>query len=122
MRGARKAGAVLAALVACSCGPRSESAYASRLPPEVRADFELFSHRCSKCHTLARPLDSGIDDDEHWAEYVERMRLQPGSGISLGDKEPILRFLHYYSLQQQQRKARTKPLAGGVPGADGGSP
>jgi hypothetical protein len=32
-----------------------------------------------------------------WADYVDRMRRQPGSGISPADTRPILRFLHYYS-------------------------
>ena len=69
----------------------------AQLPAPVRADYAVFARRCSKCHQLARPLDSGIHDDAHWADYVERMRRQPGSGISRADTAPILRFLHYYS-------------------------
>ena len=77
----------------------------SQLPPELRADYDLFAQRCSKCHSLARPLGSGIDDDRFWREYVEQMRLKPGSGISVADEEPILRFLHFYSAQQHPRDA-----------------
>jgi hypothetical protein len=32
------------------------------------------------------------------------MRLQPGSGIAAQDAPPILRFLHYYTLEQQRLK------------------
>lgn len=83
------------------------------LPANVRADYQVFAQRCSKCHALARPLESGITDDAYWAEYVERMRRQPGSGISPSDVKPVLRFLHYYSVDRQRR-----PRASG--GADGG--
>ncbi|HXU05602.1 MAG TPA: hypothetical protein VN903_31805 [Polyangia bacterium] len=69
----------------------------AQLPVDVRPDYALFARRCSKCHQLARPLNSGIRDDAMWAGYVERMRRQPGSGITRADTVPILRFLHYYS-------------------------
>jgi hypothetical protein len=61
----------------------------------------VFAQKCSKCHSLARPLESGITDDEFWKAYVARMRRQPSSGISQSDEPPILRFLHYYSVDQK---------------------
>jgi mono/diheme cytochrome c family protein len=76
----------------------------SKVPGEVRAEYELFAQKCSKCHSLARPLQSGIDNDEYWKEYVERMRRQPGSGISPQDGQVILRFLRYYAAEQRKRK------------------
>lgn len=89
---------VLFALIACRQGiVRPE------LPEGVRADYEVFAQRCSKCHSLARPLNAGIGDDAHWELYFERMRMMPGSGITEEDKAPIMRFLHYYS---QERKPR----------------
>ena len=102
--------ALLALGAACaSTGPR-EGLDASQLPPDVRDDYALFARRCSKCHSLARPLNSGIDDDARWTDYVTRMRRQPGSGITQQDTGPILRFLHYYSLEQQRAK-RARAMA-----------
>lgn len=86
-------------LVACT-GGRGEGIDAATLPDDVRPEYQLFSVRCSKCHSLARPLQSGITDDAYWAIYVERMRRQPSSGISPSDVPPILAFLHYYSQEQ----------------------
>jgi hypothetical protein len=77
---------------------------AAALPSNVRADYLVFAQRCSKCHSLARPLNSGIDNDEYWKRYVERMRRQPASGISVADTVPILRFLHAYSSEQRKMK------------------
>jgi hypothetical protein len=84
---------------------RSDTIDPTTLPQSVRADYDVFAQRCSKCHALARPLNSGIVDDNYWAMYVARMRRQPSSGISIDDSRVILRFLHYYSLEQIRRKA-----------------
>src|SRR5262245_16819181 len=93
-----------AALLA-ACGPthNSEELDVRSLPPELRGDYAVFAQKCSKCHSLSRPLASGIDDDEYWRRYVERMRRQPASGISPADEPPILRFLHYYSQAHKKK-------------------
>jgi mono/diheme cytochrome c family protein len=97
---------LVVALTCVSCAPHetAEGIPTSTLPDDVRADYQVFAQRCSKCHSLARPLQSGIVDDEFWKEYVERMRRQAGSGISPSDEEPILRFLHYYSTEQKRKR------------------
>lgn len=96
--------------LAASCagaGFRSEGLETTTLPEDVRADYAVFAHRCSKCHSLARPLGSGISDMGYWSMYVARMRRQPASGISQDDAIPILRFLRYYSLEQKRKKGPT---------------
>lgn len=82
----------------------SEGYDTSRMPEGVRADYAVFADRCSRCHSLARPLSAGIDDDVAWKRYVDTMRLKPGSGISLADEAPILRFLHWYSTQRRHER------------------
>jgi hypothetical protein len=86
----------------------------SGLPPDVQRDYAVFANRCSKCHTLARPLTlaSREDSDEYWTRYVERMRRQPGSGISAADGVIVRRFLHFYS---HAEKARRDPGDAGSP-------
>jgi hypothetical protein len=106
-------------LAGCAASGVREGLDINQLPPDVRPDYALFSQRCSKCHPLARALNSGIDQDEMWANYVARMRRQPGSGISREDATQILRFLHYYSLEQQRQKHQHQTqttAAGAVPG------
>ena len=88
-----------------STGAPSDGLDVATLPAGVRADYEIFAQRCSKCHALGRALDSGITDDVFWKEYVARMRRQTASGISPADEPPILRFLHYYSLEQKRVRA-----------------
>jgi len=75
---------------------RGETVDVSKYPPEIQEAYEVFAVRCSRCHTLARPLSARISDPQHWIRYVNRMRLQPGSGIDAKNGEIILRFLLYY--------------------------
>ncbi|MEO7330648.1 MAG: hypothetical protein ABI193_18885 [Minicystis sp.] len=101
------------ALSLAACGPqplhesgtRGDGLDVSTLPAAVRGDYQVFAQRCSKCHALARALESGIDDDAFWKRYVERMRHQPSSGITLDDQAKILNFLHHYSTELRRTKA-----------------
>ena len=102
--------ATLAALSGCSgWAARNEGLDVSTLPESVRSDYAVFAQRCSKCHSLARPLTSGIDDDAYWVMYVAKMRRQPESGISQEDTVEILRFLHYFSVEQKAKKGAPPP-------------
>ena len=98
------AAAALVTVVVSAC-QRGEGLDTSKMPENIRADYALFANRCSKCHSLARPLTSNITDDEQWVLYVNRMRRQPGSGISRTDQEGILRFLKYYAAELRRTQA-----------------
>ena len=108
--------AALVAIAASAC-QHGEGLDPSKLPENIRADYELFANRCSKCHSLARPLTSNITDDEQWVLYVNRMRRQPGSGISRTDQDGILRFLKWYAddLRRQQAEKNAAPAPQAVP-------
>jgi len=96
------------ALGACaSTMELSEGMDLSAVPPEQQADYAVFAQRCSKCHSLARPLNSGITDDAYWRMYVEKMKRQPGSGITENDRPPILRFLHWYAGSKAHTDTKT---------------
>lgn len=75
---------------------RGDRVDVSRYPEEIRDAYRVFAFRCSRCHTLARPLNARIDDPQHWVRYVRRMRRQSGSGIDAGNADTILKFLLYY--------------------------
>jgi hypothetical protein len=92
---------LLCAVLACGCADtqktrRGDQIDVSGFPPEIQSAYEVFASRCSRCHTLARPLNARISDPQHWIRYVQRMRLQPASGIDARNGEIIVRFLVYY--------------------------
>ena len=105
---------LLFALVLAACGSRTEGLDRTKLPEDMKSDYDLFARKCSKCHGLARPLQSGITDDEQWVMYVNRMRRQMGSGITYDDQEHILRFLRYYAAELRAKQA---PKTGAAPSA-----
>jgi hypothetical protein len=95
-------------------GPRSDEYNTAALSDELRADYELFSDRCSKCHALSRTFNAGAQTDVFWRNYVGRMRRMPGSGINVEDETGLLRFLHYHSAQLI---AKAEAERGPAPGA-----
>lgn len=76
----------------------------SQYPPEIRDAYKVFAVRCSRCHTLARPLNARIRDPQQWVRYVQRMRLNPASGINAKNGEIILRFLLYYMHEREKER------------------
>jgi hypothetical protein len=74
----------------------------SQYPPEQQKAYKLFSDKCSKCHTLARPINTTMTDPE-WARYVKRMMHKPNSGISDNQGKAIYEFL---SFDQKTRKSK----------------
>lgn len=101
--------AVILLVGACTPATTSEGIDPSTLPVNLRNDYAVFADRCSKCHSLARPLESGITSDEYWAIYVDKMRHMQSSGIGPEDEAPILRFLHWYSVEGGGKKKGAKP-------------
>lgn len=107
---------ILAALLV-ACGSRTEGLDRTKIPDDIKADYDLFARKCSKCHSLARPLQSGITDDEQWVMYVNRMRRQQGSGINYDDQEHILRFLRYYAAELRAKQGKGSAADAAAPSA-----
>ncbi len=64
------------------------------LPVEQRENYDAFRVRCSKCHTLAKPMNVRLPADG-WKRYVGKMARRPGSGISEQTGTRIVDFLVY---------------------------
>jgi hypothetical protein len=99
---------------------RGDRVMVAGYPPEIQAAYRVFAVRCSRCHTLARPLNAHITDPAHWVRYVARMRRQPTSGINRDNAEIILRFLIFYA-REQQRAAAAEEQASPVEQNDAGA-
>ena len=73
-------------------------------PPKMQEAYQLFTRKCSRCHTVARPINSTFPP-EKWREYVYKMMRKPGSGLTPKTADRIIEFLIYDS---QQRKKKTQ--------------
>jgi hypothetical protein len=83
---------------------RGDGLDVARYPEDIQDAYKVFAVRCSRCHTLARPLNAGITDPQHWVRYVARMRLNSASGINAKNGEVIIRFLQYYTHQREEER------------------
>src|SRR5215469_17925065 len=72
----------------------------SSYPAEQQKGYKVFSEKCAKCHTIARPINTTMTKPE-WERYVKRMMHKPNSGISDSQGKLIYDFLAY---DQENRK------------------
>jgi mono/diheme cytochrome c family protein len=72
----------------------------SAYPAEQQKGYKVFTDKCSKCHTIARPINTLMTQSE-WSRYVKRMMHKPNSGISDTQGKTIYEFLAY---DQENRK------------------
>src|SRR5271165_1203858 len=72
----------------------------SSYPADQQKAYKVFTDKCSKCHTIARPINTTMTRPE-WERYVKRMMHKPNSGISDSQGKTIFDFLAY---DQENRK------------------
>ena len=68
---------------------------------KMQEAYELFTRKCSRCHTVARPINSTFAPDE-WRKYVHKMMRKPGSGLTPKTAEEIIKFLIYDSEHREK--------------------
>lgn len=73
-------------------------------PAKMQEAYKLFTNKCSRCHTVARPINSTFMPEE-WRKYVYKMMRKPGSGLTPKTAEEIIRFL-IYDAQHRERKTK----------------
>lgn len=69
--------------------------------PQMKATYNIFRNKCSKCHTLARPINTDLTPTK-WEEYVKRMMKKPGSGIKPNEAKQIWEFLVYDTAKRKK--------------------
>lgn len=80
----------------------------SSYPPKYQELYKVFAVRCSKCHTLARPLNAKFRP-EQWKAYVKKMSRRAGSGINESVGNDINEFLRFYTLEKAKAVEQTGP-------------
>jgi hypothetical protein len=80
----------------------------SKYPQVIQDNYELFSHKCSQCHKLSRPINSDYVLPDQWSRYIKQMMYKPGSNISAGDGKKIYEFLVYDSSVRKKKALDAK--------------
>jgi mono/diheme cytochrome c family protein len=71
-------------------------------PEAHQKTYGMFRQKCSKCHTIARPINTTMTRAE-WERYVKRMMHKPNSEINESQGKTIFAFLIF---DQTERKAK----------------
>ena len=74
-------------------------------PAEQQKGYKVFADKCSKCHTIARPMNTMMKRDE-WERYVKRMMHKPNSGISDTQGKLIFDFLVYDQTERKDKNPK----------------
>src|SRR6266513_901424 len=74
----------------------------STYSPDLQKGYKVFTEKCSKCHTIARPINTTMTRAE-WERYVKRMMHKPNSGINDNQGKQIFEFIMY---DETERKAK----------------
>ena len=74
----------------------------STYPPAQQKAYKLFTSKCSKCHTIARPINTTMTLPE-WERYVKRMMHKPNSGIGDSQGKEIYEFLAYDQVNRKDK-------------------
>lgn len=70
----------------------------STYPKEMQDIYKnVFKKKCSKCHTIARPINAPFALPEEWKRYIKKMMKKPGSAINPIAGKKIYKFLVYDS-------------------------
>lgn len=75
----------------------TDSIDVSQYPKQQQDNYLVFATKCSKCHTLARPVNSPYALPKQWQTYVTKMSHKPRSGIDQDSAQAIIDFLTYDS-------------------------
>ena len=104
-----------------------ESIDVSGYPEEYKESYNLFVEKCSRCHTIARPINSQFVEvktpdmdalkasspqvfakplvwqieDNIWERYVKRMMRKPGCEMDVETAKKIWKFLVYDSNERK---------------------
>lgn len=75
----------------------------SNFTPEMKGHYEVFALKCSKCHSLSRPLNVRLSATE-WKLYLKKMIRRPGSGINEEAARRVYEFLKFYAEQKAKEE------------------
>ena len=88
----------------------------SKYPKDKQDEYAVFAEKCSKCHTLARPINSDYALPEEWTAYVDKMRHKKRSGIDDDAQKAVTDFLIYDSSVRKKdliaKKLKEKAASG----------
>jgi cytochrome c5 len=88
----------------------------TKYPADMQAGYAVFTKKCAKCHTPARPINSRFVLPGEWERYIKRMVYKPDSKMTDADGKTIYHFLVYDSSVRKADSLRVH--LGNLPGEE----
>ena len=85
--------ALVSALSVVAC-TEPQPFYPETAPDEIKQSCALAQRKCTQCHDRDRIVDANHTEKE-WRVTIDRMRAFPGSQISPGDSDIIMKCMMY---------------------------
>lgn len=82
----------------------------SKYPAEMKKKYKSFVELCSKCHTLARPINCDFVLDDEWERYIKKM-MRRGRGVITPDQGLEIFEFVTYDAKIRKRELYEKKLA-----------
>lgn len=83
----------------------------SKYPAEVKQKYKIYTDLCSRCHTLARAVNSDFVLEDEWERYIKRMMRRGGRLISPDEAQAIFDFATYDAKARKPKLYETKVAA-----------
>jgi hypothetical protein len=80
----------------------------SEYPAGIRANYKIFSQKCSQCHSLGRPINSKYVLPNEWSHCIRRMKHRTGANIDSSAEEKLYDFLIYDSSVRKRNQLEAK--------------
>src|SRR6202142_750329 len=81
----------------------------SNYPAGIQENSKNFSRKCSRCHNLSRPINSGHVLPDEWSGCIGRMKRRSGSDISSSEERKLYDFPVYDSSVRKRDRPEVKP-------------
>ncbi len=81
----------------------------SGYPKTQQENYKAFASVCSRCHTLARPINSPMTERADWRRYVKRMHVRSKiQSDKTFDKEQAKNIIEFLAYDSRVRKVEQK--------------
>lgn len=82
----------------------------SQYPADQQSNYKVFVKKCSKCHTLARPINAPYSTQKEWADYIDKMKKKKRSGLDGKSAERVLQFLIHDSSVRKKTASEKRTI------------
>ncbi len=83
----------------------------ARYSPNMKKNYKVFTELCSRCHTLARAINSDFVLESDWERYIKKMMRRAGTKIINPDDALLIYEFLVYDSKIRKKELYDRKLA-----------